>query len=491
MFAVSTPEEVGISSESIKKYIGLLEENRLSTHNVIIARGNKICFEKYWAPFHKDFLHRIYSCTKSFVSLAIGFLEQEGKLLLDDPIGEYFPEEVRNQKDENFKNQTIRHMLMMSTAKPIRFWFPAKPKDRVQFYFENDRPESRPSGSIFQYDSTGSFVLGALVERLTGKPFIDYLREKCLDEIGFSKEAYCLRCPGGHSWGDSALLCTARDFLTAARFVLNGGSWNGKQYLNREYITAATSKQIDTNNWMTTDHDSYGYGYQFWRTQKNSFFFSGMGCQLAVCVPEKDLILIYNGDNQGVDYSYKLIMDSFFKIIVDNIKDAPLPQNFALQKELEEESAGLKLATAIGKENSPWVEKICGKTFSLGENPMGIKTLRLEFEGKKGKMHYTNAQGDKTLEFGMCENVFGLFPEEGYSAEVGTVYAPGNYYKCAASGAWVSPNQLFIKVQIIDIYFGNLNIMLGFKDNGVGIYMKKNAEDFLKEYDGYAGGTMV
>ena len=186
MFTYVKPEEIGISSENVKEYIESLEKKGLYTHDCIIARGNRIAYEAYWKPFNENFLHRMYSVTKSFVSLAIGFLEQDGLISLDDKIAKYFPEEMKQQKDENFKNQTIRHMLMMSTAKVEKSWFEAKPDDRVTFYFSNDREESRPSGTIFQYDSGGSFVMGALVERLTKKPFLEYLREKCLDKIGLA-----------------------------------------------------------------------------------------------------------------------------------------------------------------------------------------------------------------------------------------------------------------------------------------------------------------
>lgn len=75
-----TPEKAGICSANVQKFIEFLEKNQLSTHDVILSRGNDIFFETYWEPFGPDFLHRMYSVSKSFVSLAIGFLEQEGKL---------------------------------------------------------------------------------------------------------------------------------------------------------------------------------------------------------------------------------------------------------------------------------------------------------------------------------------------------------------------------------------------------------------------------
>ena len=164
----TTPEKAGIPSGKIEEYLKILENYNLNTHNIILSKGNDIVFENYWAPFHKDFFHRMYSVSKSFVAIAVGFLEQDGMIDLDDPISKYFPEEAAGQPDENMRNQTIRHMLMMSTAKTSLWWFADKPSDRVKYYFENDNPQSRPSGTIYEYDSSGSFVLSALVERLTG-----------------------------------------------------------------------------------------------------------------------------------------------------------------------------------------------------------------------------------------------------------------------------------------------------------------------------------
>lgn len=483
-----TPEQAGISSKTIQRYVEYLEERQLSTHDLILMKGDSIFFEKYWAPFHENFYHRMYSVTKSFVSLAVGFAEQDGLLKLDDKISKYFAEELKNQPDQNMHNQTIRHMLMMSTAKRPENWFAARTDDRVRLYFEKNDKESRPSGTIYEYDSPGSFVLCALVERLTGKPFMEYLREKMFDKIGVSKEAHCLKCPGGHSWGDSAALCTARDLLKIAKFTMNKGKWNGEQVLNEAYVTAATSKQIDNNVLGVNELDSQGYGYLIWRTYQNSFFFNGMGCQFAICVPDKDLIMVYNGDNQGKAMAKKNIIDTFFSMIVDEIADEPLVDDSKAQKELEEATADLKLMIAKGEAQSEFENKINGVTYRMDENPMGITKIRVVLEGEDGRLEYTNAQGDKVLYFGMGKNVFAKFPQEGYSKEVGSVFTKGHYYDCAASAAWIEPHKLFIKVQIIDEYFGTLNINLGFKENAIGVFMNKCAEDFLDEYQGLAGG---
>ncbi len=482
----TTPEKMGIKSSDIKRYLEALAAADLSTHDVIIARGGKVVFENYWEPFKKDDLHRMYSATKSFVAIAIGFLEQEGKINLDDPIIKYFPEEAKICRNENMKKQTIRNMLMMSTARSWCSWFADKCADRVVHYFENNPENPQPAGLVFEYDSEGSFVMGALVERLTGMKLLDYLKEKCLNKIGFSKESYMLKCPGGHSWGDSALLCTPMDLLKTAQFMLQGGSWNGEQLLNKEYATAATTKQIAVSDVTYRPPYISGYGYQFWMSYGNSFWFNGMGAQIAMCVPEKDMILVVNSDDQGNPDSKGVIIDKFFEIIVANAQDTEIEECGA--KELAAYCDGLKLSVAKGEAKSYFSEKINGVTFKLSKNPMGITKFRLDFNESGGVFAYTNEQGDKEILFGMKENAIFPFPQAGYADEVGTV--PGNrLYRCAASAAWPQENQLFLKVQVIDTYFGRLNIRFAFdKDLNVILDMAKAAEDFLAEYNGRAIG---
>ena len=490
MIQYKTPESVGISSINIKKYIDMLEKKGLSKHNIIFAKGNNIIFEHYWRPFEQNFLHRMYSVSKSFVSLAIGFLEQDGLVALDDKIENYFQTEFKEQSDTNMKNQTIRNMLTMSTAKEDRYWFNDKPKDRVKYYFKNNDPYSRKPGLLFQYDSSGSFVLGALVERLTGMQLMDYLRVKLFDKIGVSKGAYCLKCPGGYSWSDSGILCTPLDLLRVARFVMNEGEWDGEQILNSKYIKAAVSKQIDNNEYGIDNCMTQGYGYLFWRTYNNSFFFNGMGCQFAVCVPDKDMIMVYNGDNQGNNLAKEIIINGFFECVVNSTEDRAIEGDNI--KSLEEYCANLTLASTKGEKHSEFAEEINNVVYELDNNLMGITKIKLTFCGESGKFEYTNMQGDKEIIFGMCENVLGRFPQEGYSDLVGTVYEPGNFYRCAASAAWIEPKKLFIKVQIIDKYFGNLNITISFGDyDDVSIRMEKFAEDFMNEYQGFASGTKI
>lgn len=491
MFEKVTPESVGISSKSILKYLKKLEDAELSVHDVIILRHDKICFEKYWEPFSENFLHRMYSASKSFIALAIGFLIQDGKISLDDKIVDLLPEDITEGANEMVKLQTVRDMLTMTTGHPYcdGGWMARRTDNRLKDYFEHSEAVGKYPGTVFRYDSPGSFVLSSTLEYITGKSFMEYLREKLFDKIGFSKEAYCLKCHGGNDWTDSGIMCTARDLMKVATFVMNGGKWEGEPLLSEDFIKEATSCLVSTDETGNKSTHSYGYGYLFWRGQQNSYFFSGMGSQYAICIPDKDILFVFNGDCQGNLLAHTKIIDSFFDIIVDSVENENLPQDRVAEKRLSEYTQGLKLIHIKNSINTDFQDLVNGKEYVMSENPMKITKLKLEFSEDGGKLCYENATGYKELPFGIEKNVFCDFPEEGYSDMIGAKPAPGNYYKCAVSAGWVEEKKIILKVQVIDKYFGKLHIVIGFMDeNHVTVFMRRAAQDFLSEYEGYAIG---
>ncbi|MBO5198623.1 MAG: serine hydrolase [Lachnospiraceae bacterium] len=501
MFELVSPESAGISSEVILDFWKRYDSYEFSTHSIIMARGDKIFAEAYYAPFHKDFKHRMYSVSKSFVAAAVGLCEEEGLLSLDDKLADYFPEYLdapggesaeksgkpgKPAANENLKEMTIRDMLTMSTCIDENiWWFTSGTKDRNEVYFQLNA--SRIPGTTFRYDSPGSYMLGVIVEKLTGKPFLEYLKEKILHNIGFSEDAYCLKCPGGYSFADSGVMCSARDLLAFARFVMNKGTWDGARYLNQEFLEAATAKQVDNDpRCVGTSYNCHGYGYQIWKAPNDGFAFIGMGDQLAICDPASEFIFIINSDNQGNDNARALLYHEIYHNLVPKLKE-PLAENPAAYAELTEYLKSRELVHLSGSRSS-FQEKIDGVTYVLEENPMGIEKMRFDFDGDRGTLTYQNAQGEKKLLFGLDRNAFSKFPQDGYSDMIATIEEKGHRYDCACSAAWVEEKKLKLKVQIIDKYFGNICMTFGFKDNRVGIVMVKNAEAFLNEYCGLANG---
>lgn len=479
-----TPEQRGIPSQVLENYLRYLEENHIPMHSLLIARGEDLLLSAHWTPFDGTKPHRLYSVTKSLCALAVGFAMDEGLLTLEDTMEQRFPEELEGQTDENLRHLTVRNMLRMATAGHAQRSWKDAPDDRVRQYFQERHPESRPGGSYFEYDSTGTFILGALVERLTGERLLDYLRRKLFDPIGVSPDVRALMSPGGHTWSDSAFLMKPGDLMKVLRFCAQKGCWNGRQLLSRQFMEEATSCQI--SNGEGEHIDEQGYGYYIWKAYGEGFFFNGMGSQYALYVPEKDLYFVCNADTQGAEHMTDRILGAFYRMVVPQAGDA-LPENPAAQASLEAYAHSLTLFAAYGQPNSPLEQAISGRRFALSPNPMGIEHFVLTFGKEECAFAYKNAQGEKRLAFGRCENRFGAFPQDGYSDLVCGLPGQGRY-RCAASGAWTSAQTLWLKVQIVDDYFGNMDARFEFASDGslLRLTMQRAAEEFLKEYEGEA-----
>lgn len=111
----ASPESVGLDSEIILQYLKKLEEEGHCLHGFTIIRHGKIAAEGYYAPQKPQWKHRMYSTSKSFVSVAIGMLQDEGKLSIQDKIAGYFPEKLPEKLHPYIADASIRDLLMMST----------------------------------------------------------------------------------------------------------------------------------------------------------------------------------------------------------------------------------------------------------------------------------------------------------------------------------------------------------------------------------------
>lgn len=489
-FTYTTPEKVGVSSNDVIKFMKELEHFGVYLHSFALIKGNEVFAEMYRKPFKKDDLHRMYSTTKSFASMALGILIGEGKVKLDDKVVKYFPE-YSDCKYQYVLDMTVEDMLRMATSFSGGTTYKFSDKDWVSTFFNTET--SHPSGTTFNYDTSASYMCNVIVERITGMPFIEFLKEKALNKTGFSKNSKVLKAPEGYSWGGSALLASTLDLARLARLVMLDGKWNGEQLLPYDYVVAAKSNLIDNDKaGFRTTHGGHGYGYQIWRTVDNTYSFLGMGEQLAICMPEEDLLFVCTADCQGIaGISRSTIYINLWHCIKDVIKNEELPENPVAYNKLKELCENSEFPVYPGKATSPIADKIKNKKFILKNNPMGITDITFDYDNDgNGVMKYTNAQGYKELKFGICKTIIDTFPQDGYYGEViGT--DSGRRYRCISSGAWTNDTTLHIKSDVIDDYFGNLSIIAVFKGDEISIYMEPHAERFLTEYSGFAAGEMI
>lgn len=477
-----SPERAGIPSEAVFRFLERIDREQICMHGFLLVHWGQVAAEGYWAPFTADRLHRMYSTSKSFVSLAIGLMIDEGRLSLNDRVIDFFPDKAPEAVHPWLANATIRDLLMMASPHSKNA-YTVDDSDWAWCFF-NLHP-SHPPGTIFAYDTAATVVLNTIVERLSGQPFLDYMRPKLLDPIGFSPNAWCIKTPEGTSWGGSGVLCTLQDMAKVALVCLNQGRWANCQLISQDYIRAATQKQIDNSI-----EGRVGYGYQIWREKENGFSFRGMGSQLALCFPDKDFIFACIADTQGAGATGSGIEEAMWEELYPALADKPLPENPMAHEKLENKIRQLKILPQAGERTSPFVERIHDRWYKLESNPMGIRRTKLVFNADEVQWSYTNEQGDQTLHFGIGNCRQDQFPQKNYFGDqIGK--RPGRLYQCLNSAAWVEPHKLNFLVYITDIYLGTLKITMAFKDHEIALYMTKAAEWFLDEYQGFAGGCLM
>ena len=487
MFQLTTPESVGISSKSILEFIRCLDDYRMHIHSIFMARGDQCVAECYYKPFHREFLHRMYSVSKSFVAVSVGLAVTEGLMRMDEVIVDSFPE-FRNENVDVFHEEcTVRDMLCMQSniGSGVNWW--GRFSSRVQAYYS--LKTAKLPGTLYFYDSIGSFLLGCMIEQRTGMTFLEYLKEKVLLEIGFSGESFTLKEPGGYTVGDSGVLCTTRDLALFARFIMNGGAWNGKQYIDPEFMREAIS--VQSVNDLEGSFDAYntgGYGYLIWKTHPDGFSLVGMGDQLAVCDIKKDFLCVITADNQANRAARYIIYHELYKNLIPAIGKTPLREDPEAFAELQAYLASRKLVAAKGARHMPLEEKISSVRYIARPNALGIESFCLKFSGEEGTLEMEKDSKRFSLEFGLCENKqtcfsFGDRPAADWMGK----NVPGEY-DCAVSAAWADGRTFSIMAQVIDTYFGCLNIHIGFKDDRATLLLIKSGQYV---FDGIEGSLIA
>lgn len=479
------PEQMGVPSGALQRFVEHLTEKRLCLHSVLVLRHGKLIAEGYAPPFHAGRLHRMYSVSKSFVSIAIGLLVGEGRVALDDPIASYFPEKLPPRLHPFLAGTTIRDLLRMATPFACNN-YTVQDLDWVAAFF--DKEPAFPGGTLFHYNTAATVVLNALVEKLSGAPsFVAYLRPRLLDPIGFSPDAWCIQRPEGGAWGGSGVLCTPRDLARFALVLLQNGRWGGRQLIPAEYVAAATAKQIDNRLHSDDPELQFGYGYQFWRVRHNGFACVGMGSQLAVCLPDQDLILVTTGDTQEIPNGNNLILEALWEDIYPHLSNGPLPENPTACRALADRLRRMELLPVEGAAASPSMRQWDGVRYDMLPNRMGLDHMTFRFGADGGTLTYGNATGAHVLSFGFGRFVCGSFPETGYfGPQIGQ--RPGRPYDCAAMGAWANERTLILYVYILDDYLGTLKLQAVFDGAHIAVDMEKAAEWFLEEYSGECAG---
>ena len=479
----ATPESVGIPSQAILDFLKDMETYRIPLHSYVILRHGKLAAEGYCKPwFDHDIKHRMYSISKSFTSVAVGMLITEGRLSLTDKVAEIFPEYVPEDPSPYLLKTTVRDLLMMAACNETGCYEWDTP-DWVECFFKNDVLKQMP-GTIFHYDTNATVVLAGVVEKISGKPILEYLRP-LFDALGLSKDIWCVKSPDERCWTGSGIMATSRDLAIFGQFCLQRGEWQGKQWVDRDYMMQATTKQI--SNYVAHGGVAVsGYGYQFWMMPDDGFACCGMGSQFAMMYPKYDLVFVTTADAQAINNAEDFIRYSILNTF-KHLSDEPLPEDPEKLAELRAAS-NLKMPKMEGPSTSPIMEKVSGTKYAFDKNHWGFEWMKVDFEDGKCVLTYQKRgeQGSFPLYLGEYGNF--LFPEKYAGKRIDIL---DTNYRCISQAAWDSETTLVGNVYAVDDYLGSIKIQLTFIEDTLTVFAVRSAENFFNDFRGYLPGRAV
>ncbi len=449
-----------IPASAAAAFLDALEDGQVNLHGFILMRGGTVDWEGYWKPYESRQPHRMFSVSKSLTSLAIGMLWKDGLLRLDDKIASYFPEYLPNPVPDEITVTTIRHMLTMSTAHKLTTYKQTQDDNWTRTFFTT--PPTKTPGAVFTYDTSSSHTLAALVQKLTGKSLLQFLKERLLNPLGCTGETAWLADPSGVCQGGTGLMMTLPDLAKIAAMCMRGGDG----LVDERYLAEATQAQISTVMQPRLE-EQHGYGYQFWRTGSNGYAMYGIGGQLAICLPDDDLCICTVGDTMLDPLGIHKIYHAVFHHLLPRLGDSDEErERSALQKRI----GSLSLPAV---ESRPEYEAWSDASYTFSKNQMGLRSVQLQPDA----VRFTDSRGEYTLRFGLgrlAEDVF-----------------PGTSAPCHTSAGWIAPRLFLLMSHVLGEEPGVMKMLLSFTDHGLTVQAGGAATDCTRRFNGIVSSKAV
>jgi CubicO group peptidase (beta-lactamase class C family) len=416
-------------------------------NSLIVVRHGHVVAEGWWAPYDRDTPHILFSLSKSFTSTAVGLAIAEGKLTLDDQVLKFFPDEAPAEPSPNLRAMRVRDLLRMNTGNqieaPIRADDPTKQKDTWSKTFLTHPVPFKP-GTHFLYNSPATYMLSAIVQKVTGMTVLDYLRPRLFDPLGF-KDPTWISSPQGITAGAYGLAIRTEEIARFGQLYLQKGMWNGKQLVPSSWVEQATSIQTSNGSAPTSDWDQ-GYGYQFWRSRHNSFRGDGAFGQYCMVIPELDAVVAITSGARDMQKVMNLVWDR----LLPAMKAARLPENAAARRQLQTKLDGLRVNLPSGAPTSPITKSVSGKWFEVAENDRDVRAISFDFSSQNPNVVIRTGAGEMRLPFGFNSWVKsqGTFTN-GLDRFLSVPANP----LVAASGTWSTENTFTLKIVLYETPF--------------------------------------
>ena len=327
----SVPSVERMDARCVMDLLDRLDERSVECHSIMVVRHGHVVAEGWWAPYSPERPQLLYSLTKSFISIAVGFAVSDGLLRLDDRVVDVLDDHVPPAVSLWAKQLSVHHLLTMTTghrADALEDAWALEPADLVKGFLRV--PPQDPPGTRHAYNNPTSFVLARMVERVTGRAVPDLLNERLFEPMGV-EHAEWDRVASGATFGFHGLHLTTEAVAAFGEVLMRHGRWRGQQLIEREWLELATQRHVETvqtdDGWRTADWLE-GYGYHFWMSRHGYRADGAMG-QYCLVVPEHDLILAMTAAATDMQAPLDAVWDS----LLPGMDNAGSPQDDQLLAE--------------------------------------------------------------------------------------------------------------------------------------------------------------
>lgn len=291
----STPEKAGLDGLTFHHLLKKLEENKVEVHNMMVTVGGKVVFSYYNEPYQEDRPHILHSLTKLFTNTAVAQAQAEGYINLSDKVISFFEDEADKYLPENIsdnlKAMTIEDLITMRCGHNREIsgseWRPLK-TSWIKAFFEE--PVVHKPGDYYCYSSGNSYMLSAIVQKVTGKTAHQYLEEGILNKLGIDPFTWD-KSPEGINSGGNGISIRVEDALKIGLLYQQQGKWNGEQLISQEWIDHAFGYKNAKPAPNVEGPYGYPYNYHFFEFG-DIYSASGIFGQNAMVIPKLDMVIV-------------------------------------------------------------------------------------------------------------------------------------------------------------------------------------------------------
>ena len=447
----SSPELQGISSSDLLAFIETADKEINQMHSFMLVRHGHVVAEGWWKPYDAATPHILYSLSKSFASTAVGLAVADGKLSLDDEVLKFFPEDAPAEPSANLRAMRVRDLMRMATGHVTEaaLWRD-EPGSNLRGASWTRKFLAHPvpfkPGTHFLYNSPATYMLSAIVQKVTGTSVLDYLEPRLFEPLGIEKPNW-ITSPEGVSVGAYGLFARTEDIARFGQLYLQKGMWQGKQLLPAAWIEEATARQTANGSSPRSDWDQ-GYGYQFWRSRHHAYRGDGAFGQYCLVLPEFDAVVAITSGVRDMQAPLNLVWEK----LLPPMKADALPEDAAAQRKLADRLANLTVRLPSGKPTVPLAEKVSGKWFQLAANDRGIDALAIDFESASPALLVRTATRETRTPVGIGSWIRG---SDGFTNGIEKFLGMPERPIVAASGAWTADDVFTVKLALCETPFAS------------------------------------